>query len=65
MTKEARIYNARKTIFSISFSGTIGQLHINGEIRTFPYTIYKNKVKWIKEPNVSPETNEIPIREHR
>ena len=45
MTKETRIYNAEKTVSSISSARETGQLHAKNEIRTFFNTIYKNKLK--------------------
>ena len=42
MTKEVKIYNGEKTVFSISGAGKTGQLH---EIRTFSNMIHKNKLK--------------------
>ena len=45
MTKEARIYNAEKTVSSISSARETGQLHAKNEISTFFITIYKNKLK--------------------
>ena len=45
MTKKARIYSDEKTVFPISGAGKTEQLHIKNEIRTFPHTIYKNKLK--------------------
>ena len=45
MTKKARLYKAEKTASSISSAGKTGQLHVKNEIRTFPSTIHKNKLK--------------------
>ena len=45
MTKEARMYNGEKTVFSISGAGKTGQPYIKNGIRTFSNTIYKNKMK--------------------
>ena len=43
--KEARIYNGEKTAFSVSGAGKTGQLHVKYEVRTFPNTKHKNKLK--------------------
>ena len=40
----------KKTVFSESDAGETGQLHVKNEIKT--NTIYKNKVKWVKNLNV-------------
>ena len=45
MTKEARIYNGKKTVFSISGTGKPGQPHVKNEIITFLDTTHKNKFK--------------------
>ena len=45
LIKEARIYNGETTASSISGAGKTGQLHEKNEIRTFPNTIHKNKLK--------------------
>ena len=44
-TKEARVYSGEKTVSSTSDVGKAGQLHVNNEIRTFPHSIYKNKLE--------------------
>jgi len=44
MTKESRIYNGEKTVFSINDVVKTGQLHVK-EIRTLSNTMYKNKLK--------------------
>ena len=39
-------YTIDKTVSSISGAGKTGQLHVkHNEIRMFPHTIYKNKLK--------------------
>ena len=43
MTKEARIYNGKKTVPSISGAGITEQLHVKEWNRTFSNAIYKNK----------------------
>ena len=54
MTKEARICNGIKTAPSISGHGENWTATCKKkkkkerEIKTFPNTIYKNKLKWIK-----------------
>ena len=46
LTKEARIYNGAKTASSINGAGKTGQLlEKKNEIRTFPNTIHKDKLK--------------------
>ena len=52
MTKEARIYNGKKIVFSICSTGKAGQLHVKNEIITFPDTTYKKNSKLIKNLNV-------------
>ena len=44
-TKEARIYNGKKTISSTSGAGKTGQLLVKNETRTLSNTIHKNKLK--------------------
>ena len=57
LTKEARIYNGEKTISLTSGAGKTGQpLVKKDETRTLSNTIHKNKLKWIKDLNVRPET---------
>ena len=46
MTKESRIYNGEKTVFSINDAEKTGQLHVK-EIRTLPNTIHKDKLKMV------------------
>ena len=45
MTKEARLHNGEKTVPSIIAVGKTGQIHVKNGIRTFSYTIYKNKLR--------------------
>ena len=45
LTKEARIYNGAKIASSISGAGKTGQLHVQNDIRTFPNTTHKDKLK--------------------
>ena len=44
LTKEARIYNGTKNLFN-KWGGKTRRLHVKAEIRTFPNTIHKNKLK--------------------
>ena len=39
------VKNWKKTVSSISGAGKTGQLHETNEMRTFSYTIHKNKLK--------------------
>ena len=46
MIKETRIYNGEKKVSSISDARKTGKLHVKKkDIRTFPNTTYKNKLK--------------------
>ena len=45
MTKEARLHNGEKTVFSVSGAGKTGQLQVNNKIRTFTKTTHNNIVK--------------------
>ena len=54
MTKES-IYNGEKTVFSINEAEKTGQLHVK-EIRTLSNTMYKNKLKRIKDLKVTLDT---------
>ena len=56
LTKEARINNGEKTISLTSGVGKTGQPLVKNETRTLSNTIQKNKLKWIKDLNVRPET---------
>ena len=37
----------------------------NNEIKTFPHTIYKNKLKWFKNLHVSPKTTKLVKNTYR
>jgi len=45
MTKEARVYNGEKIVFSINGSGKTEKLHVNKEIRILLNTTQKHKLK--------------------
>ena len=45
LTKESRIYNGARTVFSISAAGKTGQLHAKEWNYTFPNTIHEEKFK--------------------
>ena len=56
MTKEARIYNRIKIVYSINGVGRIGQIHAKNEMKPLSYTTHKNKLKWIKDIKVRLKT---------
>ena len=46
MTKEAKVYNVGKTVFSTNGAGKTGQPHVKkNEIRSFFNSIHKNNLK--------------------
>ena len=53
--KEARMYNGKKKVSSITDAGKTEQLHVN-EIRISFNMIYKNELKLIKDLNVRQDT---------
>ena len=52
LTKKARIYKPLQEIVL----GKLDSYMKKNEIRTLPNTIHKDKLKWIKDLNVRPET---------
>ena len=54
MTKEARIYNGEKTVFSASSIRRARELCVN-EVKTPPQTIHKNKLKWLQDLTIKHE----------
>ena len=50
LTKEARIFNAENIISSVCGYGRTGQLGVKNEIRMFPNTIHKDKLKMDEQP---------------
>ena len=56
MTKKEKTYNGLKIVYSINGVGNIGQICAKNETRLPSYTMYKNKLKWIKDLNVRLET---------
>ena len=59
LTKQARIYNGEKTSSLRSHAGKTGEPLVKNETRTLSNNIHKNKNKWIKDINVTPETIEL------
>ena len=45
VTKEAKIYNVVKIVYSTNGVGKIRQIHAKNESRTPSYTIHKKKLK--------------------
>ena len=56
MTKEVRIYNGEKTVSSINVVGKLESYMKKNQTGLLFHTIYKNKLKWIKDLNVRPKT---------
>ena len=51
-----------KTVSSISGAGKTAQLHVNNEIRIFPYIIHKNKLKMDLRLKCKTGNHKSPIR---
>ena len=59
MKKEARLHNVGKTVSSTNGAGKTRQVQVKKkkkETRLFFNTVQKNKLKWIKDLNVKPDT---------
>ena len=58
MTKEAKIYNGVKTVFSINVFGKTGQIHVKkwNDYFLIPYRINS---KWINDLNVGLEARKL------
>ena len=59
MIKEAQAYNVVKIASSINGVGRAGQVYAKNETQSPTYTIHKNKLKWIKDLNVSHDTIKV------
>ena len=59
MTKDKRISNGKKTVYSTNGFGKAEQPHEKNETGSLSYTIHKNKFKWTKDLNVRPKTIKI------
>ena len=47
MTKDSKIYNGKKIVSSINDVKKTEYLNVRNKIKTFCYTVYKNKLKMV------------------
>lgn len=56
MTRVPRSFSGERILFSTNNPGISEYLHTNNECGPLPHIIYKNELKWIKDPNVRDKT---------